>query len=377
MSLPNVLHTCRRTLGVSLACAVLLGGCSGEKPPVRLGYLGGLTGRTADLGTGGRNGIQIAIDEVNSAGGINGRKIELVLKDDSNDPEKAKQLVQALIDAKVDAILGPMTSNVAAAVSPIVTEAKILMVGGSVTTNDLTGKDDLFFRTISASTVHAATMAEYLYTQRNVRKVNAAVNLSNKAYSESWILNFERAFSQLGGQVQRQVTYASSADTNFAELTKALLDGQPDAVILVTNAVDAALFANQVRLLRGKALMVTSEWAGTGKLTELGGSNVEGYIVPQYLDPQSSSPEFLAFRELYRQRFQQDVGFPAVVAFNAAQVVIKGLREKMPGESLKQAVLRLRRFPGLQGDVVFDDTGDVQSRTYLTEIRNGQYLLVR
>ena len=134
---------------------------------------------------------------------------------------------------------------------------------------------------------------------------------------------------------------------------------------------------NSGRLLRGKALMVTSEWAGTGKLTELGGSNVEGYIVPQYLDPQSSSPEFLAFRELYRQRFQQDVGFPAVVAFNAAQVVIKGLREKMPGESLKQAVLRLRRFPGLQGDVVFDDTGDVQSRTYLTEIRNGQYFLVR
>ena len=366
-----------RTIGYGLFAASLLAGCAAEKPPVKIGYLGGLTGRTADLGTGGRNGVQIAVDQINAQGGIQGRKVELILKDDANDAETAKKATRELIDAKVAAILGPMTSNVAVAVTPLVSEARVLMVGGSVTTNDLTGKDDFFFRTIAASTVHAATMADYLFESRKIRNVAAAVNHSNKAYAESWIINFERAFVARGGKVVKQVPYTSAADTDFAHLARQLLEGNPQAVILVTNAVDAALFANQVRNQKGKALMVTAEWAGTGKLTELGGNNVEGYIVPQYLDPQGASAPYQAFRDAYKQRFQQEVGFPGVVAYNAAHVVFKSLAEQKNGETLKQTVLRLRKFPGLQGDVVFDDHGDVQSRTFLTEVQNGQYNLVR
>lgn len=356
--------------------AMLLSGCAEDKTPIKLGYLGGLTGRTADLGTSGRNGIQMAVDAANAAGGVGGRKIELILKDDQNDPEVAKKAATELIEAKVSGILGPMTSNVAVAVAPIATSAGVLMMAGTVTTNDLTGKDDMFFRTISASTVHAATMAQYLVEKRSARRVAAAVNMSNKAYSESWISNFEKAFSALGGKEVRRVPYTSDANTDFAALSRDLLSTKPDAAILVTNAVDAALFANQAKKLSSAGLIVTSEWAGTGKLTELGGANVEGYIVPQYLDPNNNNPEFSTFRDQYKQRFQQDIGYPAVVAYNAAKVMFLALSEAKSGESLKQAVLRVRKFPGLQGDVVFDDFGDVQSKTYLTQIRNGRYVLV-
>lgn len=361
---------------VLVAANLLLAAC-GAPEPLRIGYVGGLTGRTADLGTGGRNGIQMAVDRVNAAGGIKGRRIELILQDDANDPEQARHAVQDLVERQVVAILGPMTSNVAVAVAPQASRAEVLMVGGSVTTNDLTGKDDQFFRAIADSTAHAATMAAYLAERRGIRRVHAAVNFSNRAYAKSWIDNFEQAFTARGGRVERCLSYTSAADTDFAALTRQLLSATPEAVILVTNAVDAVLFANQARLLGSKALMVTTEWAGTGKLIELGGGNVEGYIVPQYLDPQNASAEFSAFRAAYRQRFQQEVGFPAVVAYNAAQVVFKALAEQKPGEHLKQTVLRLRRFDGLQEPIVFDDFGDVHSRTFLTEVRNGQYHVVQ
>lgn len=361
----------------ALLSLTLMTGCAGDKQPLKIGFIGGLTGRTADLGTGGRNGVQIAVDQINAQGGIRGRMVELILKDDANDPDKAKIATQELIDAKVEVVLGPMTSNVAVAIEPVATQAKVLMIGGSVTTNDLTGKDDYFFRTIAASTVHAATMADFLVEKRGIRSVAAAVNLSNKAYSESWIQNFDRAFTVRGGKPAQRVTYTSSTNTDFPDLARQLLKSKPDAVILVTNAVDAALFANQLRRQKAKTLMVTAEWAGTGKLTELGGSNVEGYIVTQYLDPQGATPEYQAFRDKYKQRFQQDVGFPGVVAYNAAQVAFRSLAEKKSGESLKQTVLRLRTFPGLQGNVVFDESGDVQSKTFLTEIKNGQYVLIQ
>lgn len=363
----------RRLAPVWLA-GLLLAGCAGEQPPLRIGYIGGLTGRTADLGTGGRNGVQIAVDAVNARGGVKGRKVELILKDDMNDPAVAQQAVRELIAAKVEVILGPMTSGIAVAVAPLATEANVLMVAGSVTTDELSGKDDQFFRTIAANTIHAATMAEHLYQKRGVRRVNAALNYSNKAYADSWFTNFATAFTQLGGSIGERVTYTSGADTEFHALTRKLAVGRPDAIVLVTNAVDTTLFANQVRQQKVSALMATAEWAGTGKLIELGGGNVEGFIVPQYLDPHANKPEFIAFRDAYRQRFQQDLGFPGVLAYDAAQVALRSLAERQAGESLKQTLLRLRTFPGLQGDLVFDAYGDTQGKTFLTEVRNGKYV---
>jgi branched-chain amino acid transport system substrate-binding protein len=368
-------HPFRRGVTALLA-AMLLAGC-GEKEPIRLGYVGGLTGRTADLGTSGRNGLQIALDQVNAAGGIKGRKVEVIFKDDENDPEKGLRAVRELIDAKVATILGPMTSNVAVAVTPLANQANVLLMAGPVTTAELAGKDDQFFRTIAVNTVHAETMATFLYQKRGVRRISAAVNMSNKAYTESWINSFAQAFVAQGGQVDQRVPYTSATDTDFSDLTSKLLANTPDAVVFVTSAVDVALFANQARLQGANALMVTSEWAGTGKLTEIGGANVDGYIVPQYLDPQSQAPIFAAFRDTYRQRFQQDLGFPAVVTFNAAQVVFKALAAQQSGESLKQTLLRVRRFDGLLEPIVFDDFGDVQSKTFLTEVRDGQYHVIQ
>jgi branched-chain amino acid transport system substrate-binding protein len=358
-----------------LIALVFLTGC-GQKPPIVLGYVSGLTGRTADLGTGGRNGIQLAVEQVNAAGGIHGRQVELLIKDDESSPDKGRQVVKELIDAKVDAILGPMVSAVATEVAPIATEAKVLMMAGTVTTIDLSGKDDHFFRPIASNDYHAATMAEYLFNKRGIRRVNAAVNLANKSYSESWIQNFQKSFSQLGGKVERIVTYTPSKETQFDILCKELLSANPDAAILVTSGVDAALFANQARLLDSRSLMVTSEWAGTGKLTELGGSNVEGFVVPQYLDLHRPTKALADFREAYLTRFKHDVGFPAVVAYDAARVVFAALAEKNKDETLKDSILRIRRFAGLQASIEFDAYGDVETKTVLTVIKNGQYVTV-
>lgn len=359
-----------------LLAAVSLAGC-GEPEPVRLGFLGGLTGRMADLGTGGRNGAQLAVEQANAAGGIGGRPVTLILRDDAGDPDVGQQRVGELLAQPVEAIIGPMTSAMAVAVAPLATRAGVLMMGGTVTTNDLTGLDDQFFRPIAASTRHAATMARYLARQRGVKRVHALVNLGNRAYAESWLDNFQHAFEPLGGTVVRRLSYEPADNLDFEPLARELADGHPEAIILVTNAVDAALLANQFRRWPSRALMVTTEWAGTGKLTELGGSHVEGYVVPQYLDTGNDQPAFRQFLADYRVRFREEAGFPAVVGYDAANVVLRALRERHPGESLKVTILRLRRFEGVQEAIVFDDHGDVDSRTYLTVIRQGRYVPLR
>lgn len=364
---------CPRRLACFAFALLALSACDAPQP-LRLGFIGGLSGANADLGSAGRNGVQLAIEQANAQGGIRGRPIELLVKDDQLDPEQGQRVTQQLIDAQVEAILGPMTSAVAVASAPLATRAGLLMMAGTVTTQALAGQDDQFFRTIGSTAQHAAIMADYLYDERAIRQLNIAIDLRNRAYSESWLNDFRVHFESLGGRIEHVQSYTSGAQTDFAALARAARHGQPQALVLITSALDAALLCNQLRQQQPGLLLATSEWAGTGKLIELGGHAVEEVVVPNYLDQQSQVPAFMAFRQAYRQRFQHDPGYPAVVTYNATQVVLQALTDQRPGEALKQTLLRQRDYQGLLDPIHFDDFGDVRSRTYLTLIRHGEFI---
>ena len=361
-------------LGLNLSLS--LSGC-GEPEPIRLGFIGGLSGVNADLGTAGRNGVQLAVEQANAAGGILGRPLQLIIKDDRLDPEQGKQVTGELLDAGVAAILGPMTSAVAMAVAPLANEAQVLMMAGTVSTDALSGQDDYFFRTIGTHVEHARQLAQYLVERRGVKSANLVLDLRNQAYSESWSRHFSGFFQAHGGVTQEMVGFTSTAQTDYAALAAQALHGQPQVVLLITSPLDAALLSNQLRQLQPATLLATAEWAGTGRLVELGGKAVEGVIVPNFIDMHSRQPAFQAFRQAYLQRFGLEPGFPALTTYNATQVLLLAIAGQARNEPLKQTLLRQREYPGLQGPIQFDDFGDTQTPSYLTVIRNGQYDYVR
>jgi branched-chain amino acid transport system substrate-binding protein len=268
-----------------------------------------------------------------------------------------------------------MVSGVAQAITPLANEAKILLVGPTVTTNELAGKDDYFFRTVATTRQHAKTMAKYLFG-RDIRKVSLLLEQNNRAYTESWSSDFKLAFEALGGVVLHTVAYASGGEVDFAKLSRELDKAKSDAIILVTSGVDAALVINQLDVQGSKALRVTTEWAGSGKLIELGGDKTNGTVVPQYFDPSSTLPAFVAFREAYRSRFNEMPGFPAVNAYNATRVVLEAIKQRKGNATLKSVILAQHRYDGLFEPIEFDDFGDVQSRTYLTIVKDGRYVVV-
>lgn len=360
-------------LGLS---ATGLTGC-GEPEPIRLGFIGGLSGINADLGTAGRNGAQLAVEQANAAGGIQGRPLQLIIKDDQLDPEQGKQVTGELLDAGVAAILGPMTSAVAMAVAPLANQAQVLMMAGTVSTDALSGQDDYFFRTIGTHVEHARQLAQYLAQRRGVKSASLVLDLRNQAYSESWSRHFSRYFQEHGGVTLEVVGFTSTVQTDYAALATRALHGQPQVVLLITSTQDAALLSNQLRQLQPATLLATAEWAGTGHLVELGGKAVEEVVVPQFMDVHSRQPAFLAFRRAYLRRFGLEPGFPALTTYNATQVVLQALAGQARDEPLKQTLLRQREYPGLQGPIHFDEFGDTQNSTYLTVIRNGQYDYVR
>ena len=128
-------------LAAVTAAALLLAAC-GQKEPIRIGLIGELTGPQADLAEAARNGTMLAIEREKSSGGLQGRPIELLVRDTGASPEAARKNVAELIDAKVVAIIGPMSSATAEVVKPLADAAKVVLISPTITAAQFADQDD-------------------------------------------------------------------------------------------------------------------------------------------------------------------------------------------------------------------------------------------
>jgi len=358
-----------------LLLALAGSGC-GDPDPIKIGFIAGTSGRVADLGVGGRNGVILAVEAKNAAGGINGRRIELLMRDDQQDAAKARTEAQDLIDSKVVAILGPMTSSMAMEVVPLGNKHRIVIFGGTVATNQLTGIDDYFFRVIAPTRLYSSASAKY-HLGRGLRRFGIAYDLRNRAYTESWLKDFKTAVEHGGGKVVKTIAFESSQQVPFDRIVADLLKAGPDCLVFISNSVDAANLFQQARKRNSKIALATSEWAGTERLIQLAGRAAEGVVVGQYHDRNSVQPTYVEFRNRYFKRFGQEPGFPALVSYDAANVLLEAISQQRSDEDLKQTLLRLHSFEGLQEPIIFDEFGDADSRPYIIKIIDGRFVLAK
>ena len=367
------------SLRVFAACLALFGltaalnGCS-RNEPVRLGFVAGLTGRVADLGVAGRNGAMLAVEQRNAAGGINGRPVELLVRDDEQNPGTARRAVTELIGSNVDVIVGPMTSGMAMATLPLINASKTIMVSPTVTTTELSGKDDNFLRVISSTSDYAAKSARCQFERCGRRTVAVIHDQGNRSYTESWLNDFSATFEGLGGRMVKRVSFISGNDNAFPRAARELVAVKPDVVLIIANVIDAALICQQVRRLDGNMPIAMAEWASTERFTELAGAASEGIHVSQFVNRNDPSERYRSFVKAYKERFGQEPGFAGVTAYDAAQVSLEALARRQPGKSLKETILAMRTFQGVQQPITLDRFGDADRATFIAVIRSGNYL---
>jgi len=362
-------------LAQCVAAVALLAACQ-KAEPVRIGFVGGLSGKVADLGVAGRNGAQLAVEQRMASGGINGRPVELVVRDDEQNPEKAKQVVAELIGQNIELIIGPMTSSIAMAVVPQINASRSILLSPTVTTTDLAGKDDNFLRIISSTRDYATKSARYQYEKLGTRTVAVIYDTGNKAYSESWLNDFRSAFEGFGGRLVLVKPFQSGKDTVFQPLVEELLAAKSDGVLIISNAVDSALICQLIRKQASGKRIAMSEWASTERFMELAGAASEGVTVSQFLDRNDTSPRYREFLAAYRARFKQEPGFAGVAGYDAALVALEVFSHRREGQNLKDVIIGKKTFQGLQQPLNIDRFGDADRRSFVTTIRNNTYVTV-
>ncbi|WP_319521512.1 ABC transporter substrate-binding protein [uncultured Desulfosarcina sp.] len=363
-------------LFLSILFGVLLSGCSAEQP-IRIGFLGSLSGRVADMGISARNAVQLAVEQCNEQGGIHGRRVTLIIKDDRQDAETAVQAVQELIAANVAAIVGPLVSNMATVVVPHLNEAQLLTVAPTVTTPHLSGQDDHFFRVCITAREHASRSARYQLDSGDMRRVAVVYDGDNRIFSENWLEDFKEPFLAGGGRVLTVIEYKEKDGRSFSAIARKLLAVDPDGILIIANPMDSGLLCQQIRQSNPSIKITLSNWGASQRLLEMGGKAVEGVTVPVAFDWDSPSPSYRTFRKQYLERYQREPGFAGFYAYDAVQVVLTALKASERGQPLKAVLLSIGEFDGLQGKIRFDACGDVVSSTASIRIvRNRKFVVV-
>lgn len=355
-----------------LLMLTLLPACEKAEPPIKVGYIGGLTGRVAGLGVAGRDAVLLAIEERNHAGGINGRRIELISRDDQQNAEVAAKAAKELIDADVVAIVGPMTSSMAAVVQPIVNRAQIVMVSPTVTSNQFNGQDDHFYRVSMPLKVNASKLAEDVL-KHGLKTFAVSVETGNAAYTEDWLASFQKPLEAGGGRIVHVERYKSGAEGGFLPLAERMLKSRPDALLLLSGAMDTAMLAQQVRKLGRSLPLFTSEWAFTSDVINFGGTAVEELQSYVTYNPASQEQHHRLFLEKFEKRFGYKPSFAAVLAYDAFTYLFAGLERNPRRDGFKRTLDGIGSFAGLQGTVRVTRSGDAERETFLAVIRNGQF----
>lgn len=364
-------HALASPIAVAFAAAALA--CS-RPAPIQVGLVTGLTGRHYDLGLSSRNGVELAVQDVNAAGGVSGRRLEVLVRDDGHDPELARRAVTSLVQAGVVAIVGHATSAMAEATLPIVNREQVLMVSPTVSATQFRGKDDWLVLMQSTVAESARAFTAHVTARRVARQVTVVYDLSNAAYTKAWHDGFKESFEAAGGAV-RALPFTSGQGSMRGVAEQALAGGA-DGVLLVANALDTAALAQHLRLRAPGVPILGAEWGFTNDVLANGGGAVEGAIFVQKVNLADESPRFRAFAERYAARFGRSADFAAALAYETVLVLAAALERDATREGVRGALLGLGAVDGLQGQLRFDRNGDAERRHFVMTIRDGKIVPV-
>ena len=353
---------------------VMLSGCE-ESKPIRIGFIGELTTRAAGLATSGRDGFLLAVEEINADGGINGRQVEGLVVDARMHKETALHAIHKLADGQVSAIIGPMTSQTAVTIVPTINKLKIPLVSPTVSTNELSGIDDYFFRVYYTNAQAAQLLARYLTEQGKPLHIAAIYDLSNRAYTEDWVQYFQDMIEKQAGAKVTRIPFDIRTNTLYTDLATMAIEANPDGILLLANAVDTAMVCQQLAKLDAVPALYATGWSYSDDLIQFGGKSVEGLTIIQSADPKDPAPAMQSFVKRYKQRFRTTPNFPAVHAYDATRLILTIMRQETDPEAIRNHLLNMESFSGLQTDLSVDRFGELKHpRLHFARIANGQFI---
>ncbi|HYC93323.1 MAG TPA: ABC transporter substrate-binding protein [Thermoanaerobaculia bacterium] len=352
-------------------------GTGGTEGEIVVGEYGSLTGAEATFGLSTHNGIMLAMDEINSAGGVNGRKVRVQTEDDQSKAEEAASVVQKLISQNnVVAVLGEVASSNSLAAAPICQANQRPMITPSSTNEKVTQVGDYIFRMCFIDPYQGEAMANYLY--KTLKLTKAAVLIDVKSdYSTGLAANFERTFIANGGRIVGKQSYAKG-DSDFRAQLTTLKGTAPDVIFVPGYYNDIGQIAIQARDLGMNMPLAGGDGWESPKLIEIGGKALEGCFYSNHYHVDDPSPAVREFVQKYEARFGAKPDSLAALGYDSARVLVDAIKRAgtTEGPKLRDAIAQTKNFSGVTGNITLGpDRNPIGKKLVVLQIQNGQLAL--
>lgn len=357
--------------------AAVMAGCGGVSE-VQLGAALSLQGRASSYGQSIQRGIEVAVDRINAAGGVDvggsGTRVpfSVTVVDVQSDPQIGLQVAQEFIDMGVPAVIGSDSSAVTLAMADLFQRSKVVLISPASSSPALNDKGDYIYRNYPSDQLEAVNLANYIYNVAKIRKVHVIRSQGEYGLGNPFIARFRT----LGGDVEAQVSFP-------ADQPEALIEADlGDLATIEAGGIYIAGYTNETavtaRILRDAGIELPL--FGTGailshELVEVGGDAVEGLVFPMvtFDAEEEATAEFIVG---YRNKFRDDPNVYAAHGYDATLIIVQAIEQEGPtADNISFYMNAMNPFPGAAGTTTFDADGNAQKFHRMWVIQNGEAIL--
>ncbi len=359
----------KKSLGVWIVSSLVVLGVSGcgksgsgaDANTIKIGGLFELTGAVANYGTSGQKGTQLAVEQLNAKGGVNGKKLELVSADNKSEPSEAgNQATKLITKDKVSVIVGPYTSGSTAAATPVVTGSKVPLITPSATAMSITVDEKgnvrpYIFRACFTDPFQGKVMATFAADALHLKKI-AIFNDSSSDYSKGLAGVFSTTFKEKGGEIVAQEAFLAK-DQDFKSTLTKLKHTNPDALYVPAYYEEVSKIIKQAREVGITCPILGSDGWDSPKLAEIAGPDaLNGTYFSSFYSSQDTDPHVQQFIKDYKAKYNEDPDGFAINGYNCVLMAAEAMKQAggTDGTKIAKALESLKDFQLATGKATID-----------------------
>jgi branched-chain amino acid transport system substrate-binding protein len=362
--------------GIKLLTAAALGAAlvapAAAQQPIKIGFHVPLTGFAAADGKSALNGAELAVDEINASGGVNGRKLELVVLDDQAKADQAVPLANKYIGDGIKIVVSGSYSGPTRAAAGVFQNAKIPYISSYAIHPDITRAGNYVFRTSFMGEVQGRAAAYFVGDI--MKKKNVTLITLNNDFGQSLSAGFKEVAPKYGVKVISEYTYAMG-DRQFGSIVASVKRDNPDMIYVSGYFFNGGPLVAQLRAGGITTPILGTEGFDTHNFIKIAGPASEGVMITTSLDRDSKSPAMRKFIDDYEKKFNTPADMVAASTNTAIHVAAAALAKAGPDDSTKirDAIAGTKDFQVATGKISFNDLGEIYKAAQIQVIKDGKF----
>ena len=362
---------------LALLAAALFAGCNkqGGGNTIKVGEFASLTGKEATFGISSHEGTQLAIEELNKAGGLLGKQFELLTEDDLSKAGEPATVVNKLISRDgVVAILGEVASSRSLEAAPICQQNKIPMISPSSTNPKVTETGDYIFRVCFIDPFQGTVMANFASKTLKAKKIAVFTDVKSD-YSKGLAKYFKEGFTAAGGQIVAELDF-NGGDKDFKAQLTAIKSANPDGVFVPGYYTDAALICIQAKQLGLSVPLFGGDGWESDQLVKIGQDSVEGTYFSTHYAPDVATEKSKKFVADYQKRFNGKLpDAMAALGYDSAMILADAMRRAgtTDGPKVRDALAATKDLDGVTGKTTINEKRDATKSAVILQVKGGTF----